>query len=61
MMGQDAFAQMVQVSGDLQQELAGLSTRGKLILVEGSGHYIQWDQPQFVTDAIRDVIEQVRE
>jgi pimeloyl-ACP methyl ester carboxylesterase len=60
-MGRDTFAKLVQVSQELQQELAGLSTQGKRINVENSGHYIQWDQPGVVIDAIRTVVEQVRD
>ena len=43
----------------LQDELAALSTRGERIVVEGSGHNIQLDQPEVVIDAIRGVFEQV--
>jgi pimeloyl-ACP methyl ester carboxylesterase len=60
-MGREAFAKMVQAAQELQQELADLSTQGKLIGVKDSGHYIQWDQPGAVIDAIREVVEQVRE
>jgi pimeloyl-ACP methyl ester carboxylesterase len=35
-----------------QQALATLSTRGKLLRVEGAGHHIQLDQPSAVVDAI---------
>src|SRR5687768_3684140 len=44
---------------DLQRDLASLSTKGKFVAVEGSGHFIQIDKPQAVIDAIREVIEQV--
>ena len=60
-MGRDTFEKMVQVSQELQQELAGLSTQGKQIIVEDSGHYIQWDQPGVVIDAILTVVGQVRD
>jgi pimeloyl-ACP methyl ester carboxylesterase len=33
---------------------------GRLVMVKGSGHYIQVDQPQVVIDAIREVVEAVR-
>lgn len=51
--------QMADVADDMQDELAGLSTRGKRIIVEGSGHFIQLDKPQVVIDAIREVFGQV--
>jgi pimeloyl-ACP methyl ester carboxylesterase len=40
-----------------QTDLAGRSTRGKQIIAERSGHYIQFDQPELVIDAIRQVVE----
>lgn len=35
------------------------STRGRMVLVEESGHFIQRDQPQAVVDAIRDMVQVV--
>ncbi len=43
-----------------QQQLAGLSSNAKLIVVEGSSHYIHWDQPMLVARAIRQVVEAAR-
>jgi pimeloyl-ACP methyl ester carboxylesterase len=43
----------------MQEELAALSTRGKRIIVEDSGHFIQLDQPEVVIDAIQEVFKQV--
>jgi pimeloyl-ACP methyl ester carboxylesterase len=45
---------------ELQKELAGLSTQGKLITVEGTGHYIQLGRPDVVVDAVRQVVEAAR-
>ena len=42
----------------MQEELAGLSTRGKRIVVRESGHNIQLDAPQVIIDAIWEVFEQ---
>ena len=58
--GADVIAQMDQVSQELQQELVGLSSQGEQVIAEQSSHYIQWDQPNLVIDAIRTVLEQVR-
>ena len=44
----------------LQAELAGRSTAGRLVVVEGSGHHIQHDRPGVVIDAVREVVEAVR-
>jgi len=42
----------------MQEELAGLSTRGKRIVVRESSHNIQLDAPQVIIDAIREIFEQ---
>jgi pimeloyl-ACP methyl ester carboxylesterase len=39
----------------LQQQLAALSPRGRLIVAEGSGHDIQIDRPNVVIDAVRQI------
>jgi pimeloyl-ACP methyl ester carboxylesterase len=44
----------------LQSELTAQSTQGKHIVAEQSGHYIQFDQPELVIDAIREVVEAVK-
>jgi pimeloyl-ACP methyl ester carboxylesterase len=46
---------------EMQAELATLSTRGKQIIAEDCGHHIQVEQPELVIDAIRKVVEAVRE
>ena len=45
---------------ELQKELAGLSSQGKLLAVEGTGHYIQLGRPDVVIDAVREVVEAAR-
>jgi pimeloyl-ACP methyl ester carboxylesterase len=44
----------------LQGEEASWSTRGRLVLVPDSGHYIQFDRPDVVIAAVRDVVASVR-
>jgi pimeloyl-ACP methyl ester carboxylesterase len=44
----------------LQDELAREVSRGRLVITNRSGHYIQLDQPELVIDAIHDVVRQVR-
>jgi hypothetical protein len=44
----------------LQEELAGLSTRGERRVAEQSGHLIQIEQPEIVIEAIRDMVEAQR-
>jgi pimeloyl-ACP methyl ester carboxylesterase len=41
----------------LQADLTHLSTNSKQIVAEKSGHNIQWDDPDLVVDAIRQVVE----
>jgi pimeloyl-ACP methyl ester carboxylesterase len=45
---------------EAQHRQAALSTNGRLIVAQGSGHYIHWEQPALVIDAVRQVIEDVR-
>jgi pimeloyl-ACP methyl ester carboxylesterase len=45
---------------EAQRRQAALSTNGRLIVAEGSGHAIHWDQPTLVIDAVRQVVDDVR-
>jgi pimeloyl-ACP methyl ester carboxylesterase len=45
---------------EAQRRQAAMSTTGRLIVVAGSGHYIQLDHPAVVIDAVRQVVAQVR-
>ena len=44
---------------ELQQALAGLSTRGSLVVAEKSGHAIPYENPQVVADAVRRVLGEI--
>jgi pimeloyl-ACP methyl ester carboxylesterase len=48
-----------QIWQQMQSELAAQSACGKRIVAETSGHYVQFDQPELVIDAIREVVEAV--
>lgn len=41
---------------ELQRELAGRSSQGRLIVAEKSGHYVHLEEPGLVIQAIRDVV-----
>jgi pimeloyl-ACP methyl ester carboxylesterase len=41
-------------------KLAALSSRGSNTVVQGSGHYIQYDQPQAVIDAVKQAVMAIR-
>jgi len=43
-----------------QRSLAALSARGKQIIAEKSGHFVQNDSPEVVIEAIREVVTQAR-
>jgi pimeloyl-ACP methyl ester carboxylesterase len=45
---------------EAQEQLARDSLNAKLIVASGSGHYIHWEQPTLVVDAIRQVVEAAR-
>jgi pimeloyl-ACP methyl ester carboxylesterase len=44
----------------LQSELATLSSEGKQVIAEQSGHMIQLDQPDLVVEAIREMVDLIR-
>lgn len=52
--------QAEQAWAELQAELTRRSSSGRQIIAEKSGHYIQFDQPGLVIDAIRQVVEATR-
>ena len=41
----------------LQEELLRLSNNHKFIIAEQSGHYIQKDEPHYIIDAVKWIIE----
>jgi pimeloyl-ACP methyl ester carboxylesterase len=45
---------------EAQRRQAALSTNGRLLVVEGSGHAIQAEQPAVVIDAVQQVVDQAR-
>lgn len=45
---------------ELQPALARLSTQGHQVIVENSGHGIQFEAPDAILDAIRDVMKKIR-
>ena len=46
---------------EFQQELAAQLPNSTHIIAEKSGHFIQKDQPQLVIDAIREMVNGVRD
>jgi hypothetical protein len=46
--------------GQRQPALAQLSTRGRLVVVNGSGHRIAFERPDAVVDAVRRVVNEAR-
>lgn len=43
------------------RELAALSDAGGLLVAQASGHYVQYDQPQIVVDAVLEVVASARQ
>lgn len=43
----------------LQDDLAALSTRGRLVVATGSGHHVQLERPEIVIDAIRTILDEI--
>ena len=57
----DEDAQQAEaVWNELQTEMVALSSNGKQVIAEESGHLVQVDQPELVIDAIGDVVEAAR-
>jgi pimeloyl-ACP methyl ester carboxylesterase len=44
-----------------QEQMTGLSSRGRQIVAAGSGHWIHLDEPEIVVEAIRQVVTAARE
>jgi hypothetical protein len=44
----------------MHNEVAAMSTRGFNAIVPGAGHYVQYDRPQVVIDAVENVVSLVR-
>jgi pimeloyl-ACP methyl ester carboxylesterase len=45
----------------MQEELAQLSTRSTHVIANNSGHYIQFDRPDLVIDAVHKVVDECRQ
>jgi pimeloyl-ACP methyl ester carboxylesterase len=41
---------------EMQRELATLSAKGRMVIAQRSGHFIQIDQPELVINAIRETV-----
>jgi pimeloyl-ACP methyl ester carboxylesterase len=55
---------LIKPAGDawqqMQDELAHLSTRGTHVIAKNSGHFIQFDRPDAVVEAVHKVVNQAR-
>jgi pimeloyl-ACP methyl ester carboxylesterase len=60
-LSEEVVEQFQAAHDEMQDELTRLSSRGKRVIVEDSGHYMHVDRPEVVVDAIREVVEAVRE
>lgn len=49
-----------QVWMDLQADLSRRSSRGKLVVAQNSGHFIQSDRPDLVLASIREIIQETQ-
>ena len=58
---QEWVDQFVSAWCDLQKDLATKSTRGKRVVAEKSGHMIIFEQPEIIVDAVREMVEQIRQ
>jgi pimeloyl-ACP methyl ester carboxylesterase len=44
----------------IQEELAGQSSRGRVVVAEGAGHDVHHDRPDLVAERVLAVVEEVR-
>jgi pimeloyl-ACP methyl ester carboxylesterase len=56
---EDSFESPTRPGGEVTK-LGRLSTRGRQILVKGSGHNIQYEAPDAVVGSVREVVEELR-
>jgi pimeloyl-ACP methyl ester carboxylesterase len=49
------------IEAELQADLVSLSSNGRQVIAEESGHHIQLEQPELVIEAIREVVEAAQE
>jgi len=54
-MTEEQFAAWDRAWRGFQEDLAKRSTHGELRVAKESGHFIQWDQPELIIQAIRDL------
>ena len=45
---------------ELQRQLAGLSSAGRLVIAENSAHFIHRTEPELILDAVKDVVNSAR-
>jgi pimeloyl-ACP methyl ester carboxylesterase len=50
----------IRIAGELQDDLASRSPCSRHITVQGAGHFIHWDQPQAVVEAITTLVAALR-
>ena len=54
------FDEMIEVVKAHQRSLATLSPQGRQVIAENGGHFVQYDSPEVVIEAIREVVAQTR-
>ncbi len=58
--GSDAAQTAAKIWGELQAELAGLSTQSQHQIIPDSGHLLHFDQPDAIIVAVRRIVDQVQ-
>lgn len=53
--------EVIQGLQEDQRSLAALSPRGRQVMAEKSGHFVQMDEPELVIQAIREVVDKSRQ
>jgi pimeloyl-ACP methyl ester carboxylesterase len=56
----DEWARLAAEKRRQKEELAGLSTRGRVVVAARSGHHVQLEEPALVVEAVRRVVAEAR-
>ena len=59
-LSQEQLDQMNKAWAEMQSDLVAKSSRGKQIIAEKSGHLINYDQPETIVDAVREMVNELK-
>ncbi len=54
--GSEIAQEVVAIVEKCQKEFVALSRKGKQLIAENSGHHVNWDQPEIIVEAVREMV-----